>query len=102
MRTEGDEDFRRLCLWLFIATKGGRTRLNILKSIFEQPMNAHQLSVKLRLNYRTIEHHLQILRKNGLVTVVGDGYGQSYFPSEAAVSNKGLIEELERRFEGGA
>ncbi|MCL5678052.1 MAG: helix-turn-helix domain-containing protein [Candidatus Thermoplasmatota archaeon] len=72
--------------------------MNILKCILAEPMNAHQLSLTLKLNYRTVEHHMNVLQKNGFVSVVGDGYGQTYFPSDAALENRECIEELRRRY----
>lgn len=44
-------------------------------------MNANQLAAHLRIDYRTVRHHLAILEKNGLVSAVGDGYGRVYYPS---------------------
>jgi|GEM_PF-4577890 len=70
-------------LWHTIfGSKGGQNRAKIVKAISEKPMNANQLSNLLGLNYKTIEHHLRVLRKNELVTVSGStDYGEMYFPS---------------------
>lgn len=94
MISEGKEEFSKLCFWLLFATRGGKTRLMIMKKILEEPMNTHRLSMELGLNYRTVEHHLQVLKKNGLVTVVGNGYADAYFPSRIALENKKCIEDV--------
>ncbi len=98
MSVQGDEDFRRLCFWLFFATRGGKTRLNIIRTIMLKPMNTNQLSLRLKLNYRTVEHHLNILFRNGFVEKVGDGYAETFFPSRTAEGNIKCLEELEARY----
>ena len=55
-------------------------------------MNANELSDALALDYKTIRHHLGVLKKNKLVTTMGSGYGTMYFPSE-------LLEEHVETFE---
>ncbi len=70
-------------LWYAIfGSKGGQNRAKIVKAIAEKPMNTNQLSNLLGLNYKTVEHHLRVLKKGELVTVSGNGdYGEVYFPS---------------------
>lgn len=41
----------------------------------------NQLSNMLRVDYRTITHHIGILLKNSLVVSEGEGYGVMYFLS---------------------
>ncbi len=72
-------------------------RYRIMKSIMENPKNANQLSVEAGVNYRTIEHHLKILTENGLLTVMGDGYGKVYFPSHIMESNLDLFVDISRK-----
>ncbi len=52
---------KRLLYWLFFASKGGITRLKIIKSLLKSPLNRNELSVILNLNYRTVEHHVKVL-----------------------------------------
>ncbi len=33
------------------------------------------------MNYRTVEHHINILIKSEMVVEEGEGYGKIYFPS---------------------
>ena len=42
-------------------------RAEIIKSLQKRPSNAHQLAEALRVDYKTIQHHLRILDENGLV-----------------------------------
>ena len=48
-------------------------------SLQDEPKNAHQLALGLKLDYKTVRHHLSVLEKNGLVTSSGNGYGNCYF-----------------------
>lgn len=67
-------------LWQMIgATRGGPTRLGILLVLSEEPLNANQLSEIMRLDYKTVRHHLDILMKNGLIyTSKQKKYGELY------------------------
>lgn len=102
MKSESDENFSRLCFWLFFATRGGRTRLMIMQSLMKEPMNANRLSSELGLNYRTVEHHLRVLAGNGLVTVVGKRYGETYFPSQKVTENGHCIKDVVEKYGGKA
>jgi predicted transcriptional regulator len=68
-------------LWYLIgSTKGGANRAKILKLLNERPANPNQVSTGLKLDYKTVLHHLKILSENGLViTDDKDKYGATYF-----------------------
>lgn len=69
-------------MWYLIAgTRGGKTRARILNALLDRPYNANQLTEVLSLDYKTIKHHLEVLRKNNLIEVEGEKYGMIYFPS---------------------
>lgn len=102
MKSEDDENFSRLCFWLFFATRGGRTRLVIMQSLMREPMNAHRLSSELGLNYRTVEHHLRVLAGNGFVTAVGRRYGETFFPSKKVAENGHRITDMIEKYGGKA
>jgi DNA-binding transcriptional ArsR family regulator len=75
-------------LWYLIAgTRGGHTRAMILKSLIDRPYNANQLAEYMKMDYKTIRHHLEILIKNGVITMEGGKYGAMYFISKAMESN---------------
>jgi len=83
-------------LWYLIAgTRGGENRARILRALRARPSNAHQLSESLGLDYRTVRHHLDLLRKNGLITrPAGDAYAAPYFLSTLLESNYADLEEI--------
>ncbi len=69
-------------------------RARIIKALADQPLNAHQLSQDLELDYSTIRHHLEVMQKNNLVSSLGDGYGMVYLLTEDMLENYGFFEEI--------
>jgi DNA-binding transcriptional ArsR family regulator len=67
-------------LWYLIAgTRGGANRARILWTLHERPRNANDLAGALGLDYKTVRHHLEILRENDCVMALGgEGYGMLY------------------------
>ncbi len=68
-------------LWHLIAgTRGGINRAKIIWLLHERPANANVISERLGLDYKTIRHHLDVLRDNDVVMSIGsnNGYGTTY------------------------
>jgi len=80
--------------WLIAGTRGGMSRAQIIKVVHETPQNANQLANLLKMDYKTIRHHLGVLEKNRIVTSVGDKYGATYFLSQTMEDNYALFEEI--------
>ena len=80
--------------WLIAGTRGGPTRAKIIQSLKETPQNANQLAIQLKMDYKTMRHHLEVLEKNKIITSVGDRYGATYFLSQVMEENYGLFEEI--------
>jgi DNA-binding transcriptional ArsR family regulator len=80
--------------WLIAGTRGGLTRAKIIIALKETPQNANQLAINLKLDYRTIRHHLEVLEKNKLIVSAGEGYGTTYFLSPVMEENYALFEEI--------
>jgi len=59
----------------------------ILKNIIDRPYNANQLAESMNMDYKTIRHHLEVLVKNGVITMEGDKYGAMYFISKVMEVN---------------
>ena len=79
-------------MYLFTATKGGPTRLHIIRLISLHPMNAHRISVKLNLDYKTVAHHLRILVEHRVLAVINkNAYGAIYILAPETVP---YLEEL--------
>ena len=80
--------------WLIAGTRGGVTRAKIIETLRENPQNANQLANNLKMDYRTIRHHLKLLKKNRMITSAGEGYANTYFLSTELEENYGLFEEI--------
>ena len=96
-----DRASRKLLLYLFTGTKGGYTRLKIIMNLETRPLNTHQLSKEMGLDYKAIQHHMRVLEKNNLVTKVGEKYGAIFHLSNFLEINieclTEVIEKLERK-----
>jgi DNA-binding transcriptional ArsR family regulator len=87
--------FRSLMWYLLRGTRGGPNRLRILAELDRSPANAHQLSLSLGLDYRTIRHHLRLLERNGAVArPVGDAYAAPYELSPYLAEHYGDLQEF--------
>jgi len=85
-------------IYLIAGTRGGLNRARIIEALHERPYNANQLSEALEIDYRTIRHHLDLLRKNGfLARPVGDAYGSPYFLSAYLEGNYAIFEEIREK-----
>ncbi|MDR4492012.1 MAG: ArsR family transcriptional regulator [Candidatus Nitrosocosmicus sp.] len=90
-----DPHFKRLLWYLIGSTRGGINRAKILNFLKENPSNANQLSNQLKMDYKTIIHHLDVLNKNGLVIAENEeSYGATYFISPLLEKNYSAFEEI--------
>ncbi len=82
-------------LWMvFAASRGGQNRVRIVFALKQTPLNTHQLTKKLDLNYRAIQHHLGVLEKNNLISHLGENYGMNYFLSTFLEVNMAVFDDL--------
>ena len=85
---------RHLLGWLIAGTRGGPTRARIIENLKETPQNANQLATSMKLDYKTVRHHLTVLEKNRIISSIGDKYGATYFLSQMMEENYALFEEI--------
>ena len=69
-----DKRFEKSLEFLLALTKGGFNRARIIQALLEKELNANQLSKQLNLDYKTIVHHLEKLRKDNIVVQKGKDY----------------------------
>jgi DNA-binding transcriptional ArsR family regulator len=75
-------------------TQGGPNRTRILVELHHRPRNANQLAERLDLDYKTVRHHLEVLREQDLVHRGGDGYGAIYLPTDRVRHCWDVVEEI--------
>ncbi|HXG05748.1 MAG TPA: winged helix-turn-helix domain-containing protein [Nitrososphaera sp.] len=62
------------------STKGGVNRAKIIELLNSRPANPNQIANQLKLDYKTVLHHLKVLSDNGLIiTDNRESYGAAYF-----------------------
>ena len=88
-----DKQTRKLLLYLFTSTRGGLTRLRIIIHLLDQPYNTHQLAKVLDLDYKAVQHHMQVLQKNNMVSKIGEKYGAIFHLSNFLEININALDE---------
>ena len=86
--------FEQTVYWLMAGSKGASNRLRIIEVLEKKPMNLNELSKKVNLNYKTVQHHIDLLIENNLLVKMGNKYGQVYFLSEQMREKQGLFKKL--------
>ena len=94
-----DPHMNELFTSVFTGMSGRYTRLRIICSITEIPMNTLKLSKKLKLDYKTIKHNIGVLEKNNLIIRQGAGYGDMFFPSDLISMNLPTLYKVIRKVE---
>lgn len=89
-----DPELRRLLWHILGGARGGINRARIIYELSKRPSNINQLAGRLNVDFRTVQHHIEILRKNSLVISEGEHYGLTYFLSPWLESNMNLFEEI--------
>ncbi|WP_368408756.1 ArsR/SmtB family transcription factor [Haloarchaeobius amylolyticus] len=80
--------------WLIGGARGGRNRLRIVYALDQRPMNTNQLSKALDLDYKTVQHHLELLTENNVLMTMGDDYGKTYFLTDQMEANMDVLDEI--------
>jgi predicted ArsR family transcriptional regulator len=90
-------------LWHLIAgTRGGVNRAKIIWFLHDRPSNANAIAGHLGLDYKTVRHHLDVLRANDVVMSggVGNGYATMYSLSPRLQTHFEEFLEIWARFRG--
>lgn len=94
-----NRDARRLLLYVFTATRGGFTRIQMIRLLSEKPMNTNQLASEIGLDYKAIQHHIGVLEKNNLITKIGAKYGATFHLSNYLEANILALDEVVTKLE---
>lgn len=75
-------DLERVLWYLLGGTRGGPLRIRILALIRRRPYNTNQIAEQLDIDYKTAQHHLEVLQENKVVAKTGDTYGAVFHPTD--------------------
>jgi predicted transcriptional regulator len=89
-----DPAARRLLWYLFAGSKGGENRIKIINLLQDTPLNINRMAEVLNLDYKAVQHHVDVLQKNNLVSRMGEKYGIMYFVSNYLESNMASFKEI--------
>jgi predicted transcriptional regulator len=89
-----DPTARRLFWYLFAGSKGGENRVKIINLLQDTPLNINRMAEVLDLDYKAVQHHVNVLEKNNLVSHMGEKYGIMYFVSNYLESNMETFNEI--------
>ena len=91
----GEKYLKRLLWYLFAGTRGGPSRAEIIKAIQNRPSNANQLAQILRVDYKTIQHHVRVLEENGPIVPSDKGtYGAVLFLTPKMEEALPILDEI--------
>ena len=94
-----DPAFKRVLMYLFVGTRGGYNRLMMVRLLKDEPMNANKIGERLKLDYKTVQHHLKVMSENSVVVTNSAGsYGAMYFVSPYLEKNIEVLDEIWARF----
>ena len=94
-----DPHARRLLWFVFAGSRGGLNRLRIIIALKEKPQNTNQLANELGLDYKAIQHHINVLKKNNLISKEGEKYGITFFISTFLEVNMETFDEIANKLE---
>ena len=94
-----DPQVKRLLWFVFAGSRGGLNRLRIISTLKDKPMNTNQLANELGLDYKAIQHHINVLEKNNLISKEGEKYGVTFFVSTFLEVNMETFNEIANKLD---
>ena len=90
---------KRILWYLIAGSRGGINRARIIEALHDRPYNINQLSLELDLDYKTIQHHIKILKDhNILVNSNGEKkYGEMIFLTNRMEDNYPIFLEIQSK-----
>ena len=82
-------------LWYVLASsRGGPSRVRIVRALQDRPRNATQLAAELDLDYTTVRHHLEVLKENNIVDRTDNEYAAVYLFTDQVETNWETVEKI--------
>lgn len=67
---------------LIVCRKGGENTIKILECILQKPQNTNQVAKKLKLDYKTVAYHINIIEEHEYITAQTFQKRTYYYPSK--------------------
>lgn len=81
---------------LILGRKGGKTTIRVIDQILYQPNNVHQLSKILKLDYKTVQYHVELIKQSELIETDEKKYGTLYYPTKKLIKNLKDYEQIKK------
>lgn len=74
-------------------------RFRIVTALGERPSNANKLATELGVDYKAVQHHVNVLMKNRLIqTPQRDAYGALYFLTPIMEQHLEYVKEIWKKY----
>ena len=91
-----------LLWWLIAGTRGGINRARIINELNSRPYNANQLAKCLKLDYKTVKHHIDVLKNHDVINSSEEKrYGSMYFLSNRMEQKYSIFQEILSKMKKG-
>ena len=79
-----------------IGTPDRPPRARVVELLGEEPMNAHRISERLKLDYKTVQYHLKLLEENQVIVASSPkaAYGAVYFLTPYVEKHLGVLRQM--------
>ncbi len=87
---------KRILWYLIAGSRGGTNRARIIEALHDRPYNVNQLSLELDLDYKTIQHHIKVLKDHNILVNSSEEkkYGEMMFLSNRMEENYPIFLEI--------
>lgn len=73
-----ERQLKKIFEFVVSGTRGGPMRLRIIEELSKRPSNTNEITKALKVDYKTTEYHLRVLKENGLVVESEGKYGAKF------------------------
>ena len=94
IKAKTNPETKKLFWFLFAGSVGAKNRIRIMSVLRKRPSNRNQLSTELGLEFKGIQHHIEVLEENNLVKKTEKQSRMIYYVSELFMHNEIAFDEI--------
>ncbi len=94
IKAKTNPETKKLFWFLFAESVGAKNRVSIMSVLRKRPSNKNQLSTELGLDYKAVQHHIEVLEENNLVKKTRNQSRMIYYVSELFMHNEIAFDEI--------